>query len=139
VSFGHIVEDVVQVIEGIGVAILVVGGLLVLVQAVVLYASPTRRRSVYQHSRRHLGRVILLGLEVLIMADIIRTVIVDSSASSVAVLATIVIIRIVLSWSLVVEIDGVWPWKRYQLRSGDLEDPDDSKEDGVDGERAGRG
>jgi hypothetical protein len=56
--------------------------------------------------------VILLGLELLIIADIIRTVIVDQTPGSVAVLATIVAIRIVLSWSLEVEIDGAWPWRR---------------------------
>ena len=50
--------------------------------------------------------------QVLIVADIIRTVIVNQTAESVAVLATIVLVRIVLSWSLAVEIDGVWPWKK---------------------------
>jgi uncharacterized protein DUF1622 len=60
----------------------------------------------------------LLGLEVLIVADIVRTVIVDQSAESVAVLATIVVVRIVLSWSLAVEIDGVWPWRKRQTITG---------------------
>jgi hypothetical protein len=56
----------------------------------------------------------LLGLEVLIVADIIGTVIVNQTLESVAVLATIVVVRIMLSWSLSVEIDGVWPWKQGQ-------------------------
>jgi uncharacterized membrane protein len=55
-----------------------------------------------------------LGLEVLIVADIIRTVIVSQTPSSVAVLATIVVVRILLSWSLAVEIDGVWPWRKRE-------------------------
>jgi uncharacterized membrane protein len=76
------------------------------------------RAGAYERCRQHLGRVILLGLEVLIVADIIRTVIVSQTLSSVAVLATIVIIRIVLSWSLAVEIDGTWPWDRYRLLVG---------------------
>jgi hypothetical protein len=50
---------------------------------------------------------------VLIVADIIRTVIVDQTPDSVAVLATIVVVRILLSWSLAVEIDGVWPWRKH--------------------------
>jgi uncharacterized membrane protein len=112
VSFTHSVEDVVQVVEGVGVAILAVGGLLVLVHSSVLYLVPSRRATAYHYFRRHLGRTILLGLEVLIVADIVRTVIVDQSAISVAVLATIVLVRIVLSWSLAVEIDGVWPWTK---------------------------
>jgi uncharacterized membrane protein len=111
-GFNHNVENVVQVVEAVGVAILAVGGLLVLLHSSVLYLLPARRANAYHYFRRHLGRTILLGLEVLIVADIIRTVIVDQTAESVAVLATIVIVRITLSWSLAVEIDGVWPWKK---------------------------
>lgn len=111
-SFSHNVEDVVQVIEGVGVGMMVVGGLAVFVYSAVQYLIPARRASSYQYFRKHLGRVILLGLEVLIVADIIGTTTVTPTLESVAVLATIVTIRIVLSWSLTVEIDGVWPWKQ---------------------------
>lgn len=114
-SFNHTIEDVVQVVEGFGVAILVVGGLAVFVHSAALYVSNIRRANAYPYFRKHLGRVILVGLEVLIVADIIRTVIVDQTATSVAVLATIVLVRIVLSWWLAVEIDGVWPWRRYDV------------------------
>ena len=99
-------------VEGVGVAILAVGGLAVVVHAAVLYCMPTRRRGSYRYFRRNLARVILLGLEVLIIADTVRTVIVDQTAESVAVLATIVAVRIVLSWALSVELDGRWPWQR---------------------------
>jgi uncharacterized membrane protein len=119
--FTHRVADVVQVIEAVGVAILVVGGLIVLVRSTILYVTPDGRTGAYQFCRRHLGRVILLGLEVLIVADIIRTVIVDQTPASVAVLATIVVIRIVLSWSLAVEIDGMWPWNKARLSPTDTE------------------
>lgn len=57
----------------------------------------------------------LLGLEVLIIGDIVRTIIVDPTVESVAVLAMIVIIRIVLSFSLEVEIDGVGPWNLWRI------------------------
>jgi len=114
-SFTHGVENVIQVVEAVGVLILAVGGLIVLVESALRFISPARRPGTYERCRRHLGRVILLGLEVLIVADIIRTVIVSQTLSSVAVLATIVIIRIALSWSLAVEIDGTWPWNRYRL------------------------
>lgn len=113
-SFSHNVEDVVQVVEAAGVAVLVVGGLLVAAHSAALYLIPARRATAYRYFRKHLGRVILVGLEVLIVADIIRTVIVDQSAQSVAVLSTVVVVRIILSWALAVEIDGFWPWKRFQ-------------------------
>jgi uncharacterized membrane protein len=124
-TFNHRIEDIVQIVEGVGVAILVLGSLVVLVRTGVLFLLPDRRPDAYQHCRRHLGRVILLGLEVLIVADIIRTVIVDQTPASIAVLATIVIIRIALSWSLAVEIDGTWPWNKASLRDSDrVPEPD---------------
>jgi uncharacterized membrane protein len=116
-SFNRHVEDVVQVVEALGVAILVVGSLSVMVHSAVLYVRDVSRPNAYGYFRKHLGRAILLGLEVLIVADIIRTVIVDQTADSVAVLATIVIVRILLSWSLDVEIDGVWPWRKREALS----------------------
>jgi uncharacterized membrane protein len=69
----------------------------------------------YSDLRRNLGRVILLGLEILIIADIVRTVIVDPTIESVISLGLIVVIRIILSFSLEVEIDGTWPWSRWKL------------------------
>jgi uncharacterized membrane protein len=84
----------------------------------------SRRRADYQQLRRRLGEAILLGLEVLIIGDIVRTIIVDPTLDSVAVLGLIVVIRIVLSFSLEVEIDGTWPWSRWRLdQQGDGADP----------------
>lgn len=113
--FSHDINDVVRIVETFGVGILVLGGLAVLVHSAVVYAIPHRRAQAYEYFRRHLARVILLGLEILIVADLIRTTVIDQTPGSVAVLATIVAVRIVLSWSLAVEIDGVWPWRRAQL------------------------
>ena len=79
----------------------------------------------YENLRRNLGRSILLGLEVLIVADIVRTIIVDPTLESVAVLGIIVVIRILLSFALEVEIDGAWPWRRWQLRT--KVDPDEAE------------
>ncbi len=123
-TFAHRIEDVVQVVEAVGVAVLVLGGLVVLVRSAWMAIRPETRSSAYGFCRRHLGRVILLGLEILIVADIIRTVIVDQTPASVAVLATIVIIRIVLSWSLAVEIDGTWPWNKAALDAEQDPGPD---------------
>jgi uncharacterized membrane protein len=110
VTYDDAVSRVVDVVEGVGAGIMVVGAL----GAFILFAQQLRRGSerAYQQLRENVGRVILLGLEVLIIADIIRTIVVEPSLESVAVLGIIVVIRIVLSFSLEVEIDGVWPWRR---------------------------
>ena len=67
--------------------------------------------------RRNLGRSILLGLEVLIVADIVRTIIVDPTYESVVVLGVVVVVRILLSFALEVEMDGMWPWNRWQRQN----------------------
>ena len=116
-SYEDFAIAVVRVIEGVGGGIMVVGGLVAFaryVRQVVAHASDP-----YRQLRANIGRVILLGLEVLIIADIIRTIVVDQSLQSVGVLALIVGIRIVLSFSLEVEIDGAWPWNGWRLQSAD--------------------
>ena len=111
-SYDQFISDVAKVVEAFGAAIMVLGGLGALLWAAFRVARPETRGGAYIELRRNLGRAILLGLEVLIIGDIVRTIIVDPTIESVAVLGMIVIIRIVLSFSLEVEIDGVWPWAR---------------------------
>ncbi len=65
----------------------------------------------YKRFKDMIGKSLLLGLEFLVAADIIRTVVLVPTLESVAVLGVLVIIRTFLSWSLVVEIDGRWPWQ----------------------------
>jgi len=115
VTYDEYISAIVKVVEGIGAAIMVVGGLVALLAYVVAVARPPTRAAAYQRLRRSLGEIILLGLEVLIVGDIVRTIIVDPTLESVAVLGLIVLIRIVLSFSLEVEIDGTWPWSRWRL------------------------
>lgn len=107
--------DVVRVVEAAGVVLMVVGGLVSLVEYLLGVARTRDAVEAYDGLRRRLARVILLGLEVLLLADIIRTIVVDQTVESVLVLGAIVIIRIVLSFSLQVEIEGVWPWARWRL------------------------
>jgi uncharacterized membrane protein len=114
-SYEEIASGVVRVIEGVGGGIMVVGGLVAFAQYARQLAA--RVSDPYRRLRANLGRVILLGLEVLIIADIIRTIVVDQSLESVGVLGVIVAIRIVLSFSLEVEIDGAWPWNGWRLQS----------------------
>ena len=113
-SYEEFVSEVVKVCEGVGAGIMIFGGLF----AFARYARQvlTGASESYRELRANLGRVILLGLEVLIIADIIRTIVVDQSLESVGVLGLIVLIRIVLSFSLEVEIDGAWPWNGWRLQ-----------------------
>ncbi len=113
-SYEQTVSDVVKVVEAAGAGIMVVGGL----GAFAVFVSRALRddaTEAYAELRRNLGRCILLGLEVLIIADIVRTIVVDPAFESVTVLGIIVVIRILLSFSLEVEIEGVWPWQRWRI------------------------
>lgn len=110
-SFESLTSAAVLLIDLAGV-VLIAGGLLL----VVLFTVPALRtddaESVYATLRRRMGKAILLGLEVLIAADIIRTVAISPSLENVAGLGLIVLIRTFLSVSLEVEIYGRWPWQR---------------------------
>ncbi len=68
-------------------------------------------RDHYQDLKIRLGRALLLGLEILVAADIVRTVALEATLPSVVVLGLLVLIRTFLSWALVVEIEGRWPWQ----------------------------
>jgi uncharacterized membrane protein len=110
VTYDEAITRVVQVVEAVGVSVMTLGGGVALAMAVPAVIDPERRPSAYQRVRRDMGRVILLGLEILIIGDIVRTVVVEPTFESVLVLGTIVVIRIVLSFALEVEMDGHWPW-----------------------------
>ena len=69
------------------------------------------REELYKQLKVRLGKALLLGLEILVAADIVRTVALEATLESVAVLGLLVLIRTFLSWALVVEIEGRWPWQ----------------------------
>jgi uncharacterized membrane protein len=71
----------------------------------------TRVTDAYRKYKDLLGRSLLLSLELLIAADVIRTVLLDLTAKGIEILAALVAIRTFLSWSVVVEIEGHWPWQ----------------------------
>ncbi len=108
-EFGEVIEAVGRLMDAAGVAAIVTGAILAALLAVPRLVR--RQAGVYEQFRRFLGRSILLGLELLVAADIIRTVAISPTLESVAVLAAIVLIRTFLSWSLELEITGKWPWQ----------------------------
>jgi uncharacterized membrane protein len=124
-TFTAIVELLAQGFELAGVIALLVGTLMTVVRYLgALRRPPDERRRAYRGLRQGLGRAILVGLELLVAADIIRTVAIEPTFQSVGVLGLIVVVRTFLSWSLEVEINGQWPWRRAAARPPDapLED-----------------
>jgi uncharacterized membrane protein len=110
VTFDSVVESIGRGIDAAGVAV-IVGG--IALAALMSIGRMVRRQPhVYRRFRQEVGRAILLGLELLVAADIIRTVAISPTLESVAVLSVIVLVRTLLSFSLEVELTGVWPWQR---------------------------
>jgi uncharacterized membrane protein len=115
VTFTESMDHVAQVFEVIGTGVLFVG---LFVSAALAIRSLRRTRDgrvAYQVLRQSFGGVILLGLEILVAADLVRTVAVAPTLENVAILAVIVLIRTVLSFSLETEIEGVAPWRRAAM------------------------
>jgi uncharacterized membrane protein len=110
-SVHETMEHVASGFELAGVAILVVGSLLAFASAVAALRRGDHRTA-YRRARRNVGRAILLGLEVLIIADIVLTITVDRTLDSALTLGLTVLVRTFLSFSLEIELDGALPWRR---------------------------
>jgi uncharacterized membrane protein len=114
-SVGHRILDWIEyaalVIEILAVVIIVGAILYAMGHYIVRAAIHPEREELYKQLKVRLGKALLLGLEVLVAADIVRTVALEATLQSVAVLGLLVLIRTFLSWALVVEIEGRWPWQ----------------------------
>jgi uncharacterized membrane protein len=111
-TFLDAMEHVAQLFEAIG-ALVLLGGLGVSIAAAVRsWKRDHDGTAAYQRLRATFGGVILLGLELLVAADLVRTVAVEFTLQNVAILGVIVLIRTFLSFSLEIEIEGVAPWRR---------------------------
>jgi uncharacterized membrane protein len=115
----HTIELIVSAFELAGVTVLVAGSLIAFVRFIMSLIRFRDGPTAYRHLRLYLGRSIVVGLEILIAADIIRSVVIDPTFTSVGVLGLIVLVRTFLSWSLEVEINGEWPWQRSRLHKGE--------------------
>lgn len=105
-----LMEGAVTLFEAAGVLVLLVGSAWAVVRAAL--ALRAQASGAYGRLRRDIGRAVLLGLELLIIADIILTVTVEQTLESAATLGVIVLVRTFLSFSLEVELEGVLPWRK---------------------------
>jgi uncharacterized membrane protein len=110
--------DVAKVFEGLGAAVLVLGLLQSLAMSGRVWQRTRQGRVAYRTLRETFGGVLLLGLEILVAADLVRTVAVHPTLESVVILGLIVLIRTFLSFSLEIEIEGVPPWRRALVSGG---------------------
>jgi uncharacterized membrane protein len=114
-TFADAMEHVAQAFEVIGAAVLLIGLFVSAWFGLSVLRKTEDGRRAYLVLRQSFGGVILLGLEILVAADLVRTVAVQPTLESVGVLGLIVVIRTVLSFSLETEIEGVAPWRRATL------------------------
>jgi uncharacterized membrane protein len=103
-----------RIVELIGVVVLILGALLACAACVWRVLRGVVFEEAYHSLRADLGRAILLGLEFLVIADIIGTVAVEPTLHNLGVLAVIVAIRTLLSFALELEVSGRWPWQKNE-------------------------
>ena len=111
-------EQILQYLEQAGVAISLFAVAVIIAGFALAAARYTFRfRKVdldqnFQQFKIQLGRALMLGLELLVLADVIETITVKPTFQSLGVLAVLVVVRTVVSWTLTLEIEGHWPWQR---------------------------
>jgi uncharacterized membrane protein len=114
-------EDISRAFEWIAVAVLIVAFSLAVLGVLRDLAHSTAAIITYRRGREIFGRGLLISLEILVAADLIRTVAVEPTLSNVGVLGLIVVVRTLLVFALDVEIDGVLPWRKRALGATDAE------------------
>ena len=110
-DFASAAHFITRLFEIAGISVIVLGSLFATLVFLRRVFDAPRFEAAYHRYRSHLGRAILLGLELMVAADIINTVAVEPTFRSLGVLGLIVVIRTFLSFSLEVEINGHWPWQ----------------------------
>jgi uncharacterized membrane protein len=118
---------------------MIIGAIIALVLGARSLSRSEGGRTAFQTLRNTLGSAILLGLEILVAADLIRTITSKPSLEDALILGLIVLIRTILSISIQIEIEGVLPWRRALLTSGGRLLADQVREDARRGRDAARG
>jgi uncharacterized membrane protein len=117
----HAMEHISRAFEWIAVAVLIVAFSLAVLVVTRDLVRGTAASITYHRGRTIFGRGLLIGLEVLVAADLIRTVAVEPTLSNVGVLGVIVVVRTLLGFALDVEIDGVLPWRKRAFGATDTD------------------
>ncbi len=104
-------QVLIQLLEICGASLLIVGFVVATWKWVQRMRSEGHRTAV-GYNRRSLGRSVLIGLEVLVAATIIKTIIVEPTMKGLGLLAAMILIRTILGWTTVLEVNGRWPWQK---------------------------
>jgi len=106
-EIARIVSEWIEILAVIVIAVAVVASML----GGLIVRFRSDGTAAFKTFKRYIARGLLIGLDLLIAADIITTVTLEATLENVAILGLLVLIRTFLSWSLVLEIDGRWPWQ----------------------------
>jgi uncharacterized membrane protein len=117
-SSRSLIEIGAWAIEAMAVAVIV--GTFLWGSVRFLFHTGRHANNPYQRYKLLLGKALSLGLEFLVAADVIRTVILPPTLTNIAVLGAVVLTRTFLSWSLVVEMEGRWPWQPAPSPSSEI-------------------
>jgi uncharacterized membrane protein len=112
----EIARTVVELIEILAVVVIAIGVVVAVIAAGQQW-SRTSSNDAFRLFKRYMARGLLIGLDLLIAADVIKTVTLDATLENAMVLAILVLIRTFLSWTLVLEVDGHWPWQTSRNES----------------------
>ena len=119
----QVVEVVARGLEFAGVGVIAFAFLHAMLRGLVHFGQ--KREDAYERLKRYIGQALMLGLEFLVAADIIRTVTIQPTRESILSLGLLILVRIVLGWSIAVEVEGCWPWRvaaRKQKSEGRSQD-----------------
>jgi len=109
-QYKEFLEIAAMIMEVFAVAVIVAAFL----RAILGYR-PTQRAEglevAFQQFRSRMGKGLLLGLEILVVADVIESIVIEPSFASLSVLAFLVVIRTIISWSTTLQTEGRWPWQ----------------------------
>jgi len=111
-TYTEVMDHVAQGFEGLGVFVLAVGTLWSFLLAAIAWRRSGHARQAYTLLRQALGGTLLLGLEILVAADLVRTIAVALTLNNVLILGLIVLIRTFLSFSIDIEVSGTLPWRQ---------------------------
>jgi uncharacterized membrane protein len=121
-AFAGWIEFAVRAIEGLAVAIITLSVFVFSLRYLYfMLVRRGRKAEAFTQYKHGLGKALLLALELLVAADVVQTVILEFTLANVTALGVLVLVRTFLSWSLVVEIEGRWPWQSARARGKNVE------------------